>query len=82
MRGRLPAGVDGEPLEAGHDVAREEDRALVLFVQRAVVLDRLEDVHVRGVQRGAVRVPELGDELVAEDVHVGHHERRRGCVGH
>ena len=67
--------VHGEPLELGHDVAREEHGALLFLVERGVVLDRLEDVHIRWMNGRAVRVPEESDELVAEDVHVCGHER-------
>ena len=82
------AGVHGEPLELCHDVAREEDGALVLLVEGRAAVDGLEDVHVRGVDGGAVRVAEEGDELVAEDVHIRGHQRGGhaavcgGVVGH
>ena len=87
MRWHRSARLHGEFLHARHDVARKEHDALVLLVQRAVVLDRLQYVHVCRMYGGAVRVPELGDELVSEDVHVGDHERGRHaslrrCMGH
>ena len=65
-----PLRVEGELLEAGHELAREEDDALVLLVERVRLVDGLEDVQVGGVQRGGVRETELRDELVPEYVDV------------
>lgn len=72
-----PLRVEGELLQARHELACEEDDALVFFVERMCLVDRLENVQVGGVERGRVREAELGDELVPEDVHVRGDQRRR-----
>lgn len=79
---RMCVPVHRQSLHACHDVPREEHRALLLFVQRALLVDRLDDVQVRRVYRRAVREAELRYELVPEDVHVGHHECGRSAALH
>ena len=76
-----PLRVEGELLKARHELACEEDDALVFFVERVRLVDRLEDVQVGGMQCSGVGEAELGDELVPEHPHVGYHESRRG-LGH
>lgn len=78
---RRSPGHGDELLHVGHGVLCEKDGALVLVIERAAVVDRVEHVHVRGVDGRAVGEAEDGDELVSEDLDVRERERgRRGAV--
>ena len=59
---------------------REEDRASMLFVERTLVGEDLQDAQVGGVHGERAGEAEDGDAVVTEDLHVDRGHAREGGI--